>query len=211
MHIKTYWKQFTAWSSRQIHVTPDGLRYVAKLSVGTALLWWSLRLLGDTNPVWAVIAFTLVAELVPAVTMMNVRELLTNTIVGGVVGLASLLVLGPGNWTLPVATSVAVLLCVCIDRLPSDWKLAPVTTAVILAESMLVHQERFGVHAALKRAAEVLIGGLLAVGLSYLLARLFPAISPESTIPAAEQDGARMRRRNSDSVVTGSISHMECE
>ena len=187
MHIKTYWEQFTAWSSRQIQVTPDGLRYVAKLSVGTALLWWSLRLLGDTNPVSAVIAFTLVAELVPAVALMNVRELLTNTVVGGVVGLASLLVLGPGAWTMPVAMSVAVLLCVCIERLPRDWKLAPVTAAVILAESMLVHQERFGMHAALKRTAEVLVGGLLAVGLSYVLARLVPALSPESTIPATEQ------------------------
>src|SRR4051794_30184349 len=92
-------------ASGPIRITTEGLRYAAKVSVGTAFLWWALRLLGDANPLWAVISFIIVAEPMPAVTLQNVRQRLINTVVGGAVGLASLLVLGTGDWTLPIATS----------------------------------------------------------------------------------------------------------
>ena len=112
---------------------PAGLHYAARIFVGAAALWPLLRLAGDANPIWAVISLIVVIEpqMLPAWRAFLSR--IFNTLVGCVVGVLFLLAAGAGDWVLPAAVAVTVLVCTYLVRLPLSWRIAPVTAALVIA------------------------------------------------------------------------------
>src|SRR5262249_42360208 len=110
-----------------------GVRFAVNVAIGTTFLWILLRLIADTNPVWAIASMIAASEprIENAVRMFRAR--IINALVGCAVGL-TFLVIGPEEeWKLPVALAVCVLLSSYVIRIQTMWRQAPITAAVVIA------------------------------------------------------------------------------
>ncbi len=153
---------------------PAGLHYAARIFVGAAALWPLLRLAGDANPIWAVISLIVVIEpqMLPAWRAFLSR--IFNTLVGCVVGVLFLLAAGAGDWVLPAAVAVTVLVCTYLVRLPLSWRIAPVTAALVIASGAADPTPWGGLETALRRTGEVLLGSATALLVTWLVSLVWP-------------------------------------
>ena len=69
-----------------------GIRFAFNVAIATAIVWYSLKYIADTNPIWAIASMVAASD--PQVTeaARMFRSRLTNVLVGGVVGLLFLVV-----------------------------------------------------------------------------------------------------------------------
>ncbi len=146
-----------------------GIHYAIRILIGTSILCFMLQWLGDTNPLWAIISLIIVTEPKIEAAWLTFKARIINTIVGALMGLVFLLLIGQQTWLLPVALTITVLISTYFIRLPLGWRVAPITTAIIMASEM-VDQSRFsGMEIALHRTFEVLLGSGLALGVSWMM------------------------------------------
>jgi uncharacterized membrane protein YccC len=163
-----------------------GVRFAVNVFIGTTVLWILVERIEDTNPIWAIAS--MIASSDPQVKEAErmVKSRLINVLVGCVIGLAFLLVGGSSAWKLPLALSVAVLVSSYVVRVQTMWRQAPITAAIVIAGSLTHHSRLTGVQHGLHKVAEVFVGCLVGLLVSFLMSRVWP-------LPDAEASGKEVR------------------
>jgi uncharacterized membrane protein YccC len=152
---------------------PGGLHYAVRILIGTTVVWLVLRWAGDVNPVWAVVSLIMVTEPKAASTWRTLLARLANTLIGCVTGLLFLLVVGPKNWVVPSAVTATVLVCTYLVRIPQAWRVGPVTAALVLTTGVVEKSRESGLETAGLRVGEVLLGGVVALAVTWLVSRVW--------------------------------------
>ncbi len=160
-----------------------GVRFALNVFIASAILWFVLRRITDTNPIWAVASMIAASDpqLKEAVRMFRSR--VVNVLVGCAVGLL-FLVGGPSDWKLPFALAVTVLVSSYVVRIPTMWRQAPITAAIVIAAGLTHHSKLSGLEHGLHKVAEVLLGCLMGLAISYLMSKVWPLPEPAKTATA---------------------------
>ena len=158
-----------------------GLHYAVRILAGWVALWLIVHVMANQDPIWAVTAMIAVTEPQIDTARAAFRGRIANTAIGGVVGLLCLLVGGPRDGVLPVAMVVTVLASAYVVRVPNNWKVAPITAALVIASSLSTHSRASGEIAGLRRLAEVLLGSAMALLVSYVFSVLWPQPGPDAS------------------------------
>ncbi len=155
-----------------------GVRFAVNVFISSAILWFILQHIADTNPMWGI--SSMIASSDPdvkeAAWLFKCR--ITNVIVGCAVGLLFLAVGGSNDWKLPLALAVTVLVSSYVVRIPTMWRQAPITAAIVIAASLTHQSKVIGFEHGLKKVEEVFFGCLMGVAVSYLMAKVWPLTEP---------------------------------
>jgi uncharacterized membrane protein YccC len=158
-----------------------GVRFAVNVLIATAILWYVLRQLADTNPIWAIASMIAASEPRVEEAARLFRSRITNVLVGCAVGLLFLLVGGSGAWKLPLALAATVLLSSYVVRIPTMWRQAPITAAIVLAPGLTQQSRRIGIEHGLHKVAEVLLGCVVGLLVSYVMSRIWPLPARDKT------------------------------
>jgi uncharacterized membrane protein YccC len=90
------------------------------------------------------------------------------------VGLSFMLVGGSREWTLPFALVATVLISSYVVRIPTMWRQAPITAALVIASGLSKESTSAGIEVALRRVAEVIFGCIVGFVVSWMVSRLWP-------------------------------------
>ena len=145
-----------------------GLHYAVRILAGTGVLWLVLQNFGDTNPVWAVISMIIVTETHISATWLNFYTRVLHTLVGCLIGLVFLIILPEKTWLLPISVSATVLISNYIIRVPQGWRVAPITTAIVVSAGLHAPTHWESLFYAMHRTGEVLLGSAMALLITWL-------------------------------------------
>ena len=159
---------------RFLHGDLLGVRFAINVFVASALLWFLLRHIADTNPIWAIASMVAASDPQVKEAARMFRSRIVNVLVGCTVGLLVLVVGGPSEWKLPFALAVSVLLSSYVVRIQTMWRQAPITAAIVIAAGLTHHSKLSGVEHGLHKVAEVLLGCVMGLMISFLMATLWP-------------------------------------
>jgi len=153
------------------HYTRDplALHYAVRIFIGTAFLWILLQRLGDEHAIWAIISMVFITEPHIKSAMENFRLRIYNTFVGCGIAILALLVAGPRHWILPIGVTLAVLLSTRSPESPASWRSTPIAAGVVLTAGLTAQSWSVGLQIALIRAGEVLLGGVTAIAIAWLM------------------------------------------
>jgi len=151
-----------------------GVRFSANVFISSILVWFTLSLFNVANPIWALSSMVASSEPEVKQGIDMFRSRLINTLVGSAIGLGALLLGEPAPWVLPFALALAVLLSSYVVRIKVMWRQAPITAAVVIAGSLSAHSRMGGIESGLRRVAEVIFGCVVALAVSWLMARVWP-------------------------------------
>ena len=157
-----------------------GVRFALNVFIGTTALWILLRLIADTNPIWAIASMIAASEprVQNAIRMFRAR--IINALVGCVVGLLFLMVGPEGEWKLPLALAVTVLLSSYVIRIQTMWRQAPITAAIVIAAG-LTHPSRLtAAEHGLHKVGEVILGCVMGLLVAWLMSKIWPVPDAES-------------------------------
>lgn len=151
-----------------------GIRFAVNVFIAATIVWYTLQKIVDTNPIWAIASMIAASdpEVKEAARMFKCR--ITNVLVGCAVGLLFLIVGGSSEWKLPLALAATVLLSSYVVRIPSMWRQAPITAAIVIAAGLTHHSKLSGVEHGLHKVAEVLYGCLVGLLVTWLMSKLWP-------------------------------------
>ena len=90
-----------------------GVRYAVNVFVATTVLWFIVKVYGDSNPIWAVSSMVATSDPRLAQSLATFRARLINTLVGCAIGLL-LIAFGRTEWELPTALALSVLVSVYV-------------------------------------------------------------------------------------------------
>ena len=158
-----------------------GLRFAINVFIASAILWYLLRHVVDSNPIWSIASMIAASEPQVKEAARMFRSRTINVLVGCAVGLLFLVVGGASEWKLPLALAVAVLVSSYVIHIQTMWRQAPITAAIVIASGLLQHSEVSGIEHGLHKVAEVLLGCFMGLCVSWLMSRIWPL--PEA--PAA--------------------------
>jgi len=151
-----------------------GVRFALNVFIASGILWFVLRHVADTNPIWAIASMIAASDPQVKEAARMFRSRMVNVLVGCAVGLVFLVVGGSGDWKLPVALAVTVLISSYVIHVPTMWRQAPITAAIVIAAG-LTHQSKLsGIEHGLHKVAEVLFGCLTGLLVSFLMSRVWP-------------------------------------
>lgn len=155
-----------------------GVRFAVNVFIASALLWYLLRHVADTNPIWAIASMVAASDPQVNEAARMFRSRLINVLVGGVVGLLFLVVGGPAEWMLPFALAVTVLLSSYVVHIQTMWRQAPITAAIVIASGVTSHSRVSGVEHGLHKVAEVVFGCLVGLLVSWAMSKIWPIRRP---------------------------------
>ena len=161
-----------------------GVRFALNAFVGTTALWLLLRHLAGVDPIWAIASMIAASEPIMGDALRMLRARMINAAVGGAVGFVVLIAGGSGEWKLPVAISIAVLVSSYFVRIPTMWRQAPITAAIVIAAGLEQHSKLTGAEQGLRRVGEVLLGCVVGVLASWLMSHVWPMPETRLTEPA---------------------------
>ena len=101
---------------------------------------------------------------------------LVNTLVGCAIGMV-FIALGHTDWQLPTALALSVLVSSYVVRVPTMWRQAPITAAIVVAGSLQHHDKMVALHSGAVRVGEVLLGCPVGIASAWLLSKLWPSAS----------------------------------
>jgi uncharacterized membrane protein YccC len=151
-----------------------GVRFALNVFIASALLWYLLRHVADTNPIWSIASMVAASEPQVQEAARMFRSRLINVMVGCVVGLIFLLVDGSSEWKLPLALAVTVLISSYVIHIQTMWRQAPITAAIVIASGLTHHSKLSGVEHGLHKVAEVLLGCVMGLCVSWVMSRVWP-------------------------------------
>jgi uncharacterized membrane protein YccC len=157
-----------------------GVRFALNVFIGTTALWVLLKLLADTNPLWAIASMVAASEPTVKNAVRMFRARIINVVVGCAVGLAVLVVGGESEWKLPLAMSIAVLVSSYVVRIPTMWRQAPITAAIVIAAGLSHHSKLSGAEFGVHKVAEVIVGCVMGLFVSWLMSYIWPVAEPEA-------------------------------
>lgn len=143
--------------------------YAVRIFLGTAFLWILLQRLGDEHALWAIITMVLITEPHIKNAIETFRLRIYNTCVGCGIALVALVIAGPRLWILPVGVTLSVLLSTRTPQAPASWRTTPVAAGIVLTAGLSAKSWSVGLHVALTRAGEVLLGGVTAIAIAWAM------------------------------------------
>lgn len=150
-----------------------GVRYAANVFVATTVLWIAVKVWGDANPIWAISSMVATSDPQLKQSVATFRGRLINTLVGSAIGLLFIAV-GRTDWELPTALALTVLVSSYLVRVPTMWRQAPITAAIVVAGSMHTHDKLGALERGGARVGEVIFGCLVGIASAWLLSKLWP-------------------------------------
>jgi uncharacterized membrane protein YccC len=151
-----------------------GVRFALNTFIGAAALWLFLRQFAGLDPIWAIASMIAASEPVVGDALRMFRARITNAAVGCAVGLAVLLTGESSDLKMPLAISIAVLVSSYFVRIPTMWRQAPITAALVIGSGLTQHSKLTGAEQGLTRVGEVLLGCVVGLVVSWLLSRVWP-------------------------------------
>ncbi len=170
---------------KRLGLTPDqllGIRFAVNVAIATTIVWWTLRLISDTNPIWAIASMVAASDPQPGEARRMFKARLTNVLVGCAVGLAFLIAGGVHEWMLPLALAVTVLISAFAVRIKTMWRQAPITTAVVIAAGVMQGSATAGISQGLHKVAEVIFGCLVGLSVSLAMSKVWILRLPEKQV-----------------------------
>jgi uncharacterized membrane protein YccC len=162
-----------------------GVRFSVNVFIATTIVWVVLKLLSDTNPIWAIASMIAASDPQVKQALRTFRARIINNLVGCAVGLFVLVVGGWSPWKLPFALAVSVLLSSYVVRIQVMWRQAPITAAIVVAGGLAHNSKLVGVEHGLHKVAEVIFGCVVGLLVSLLMSRIWPI--PDRGAPALTQ------------------------
>ena len=158
-----------------------GVHYAVSTFIATTILWILVKEYGNANPIWAISSMVATSDPQWKQALSSFQGRLINTLLGCAVGLLSV-ALGRTEWQLPIAMAVTVLLSSYAVRIPTMWRQAPITAAIVIAGALEHHDKLTGMEQGLRRVGEVLFGCLVGISVAWFLSKVWPL--PEPAGPA---------------------------
>ena len=121
-----------------------GVRYAANVFLATTVLWIVVKVYGDSNPIWAISSMLATSDPQLKQSLATFRGRLINTLVGCAIGLL-FIVVGRTEWALPTALALTVLVSSYLVRVPTMWRQAPITAAIVIASGFTYHSKLSGI------------------------------------------------------------------
>ncbi len=150
-----------------------GFRFAVNVLLATTIVWFVVREVGDSNPIWAIASMVAAADPEPEEARRLFRSRLVNVAVGCAVGFL-FLVVGTGKQRMiPVALAVTVLISTYLVRVRTQWRQAPITAAVVIAAGLAGGSATVGIGRGLHKVAEVLFGCVVGVLVSWLMSKVW--------------------------------------
>ena len=150
-----------------------GVRFAVNVFIASIIVWITLRFFTHAYPIWALASMIASSEPVVKQGLKMFRSLI-NTSVGCAVGLLFLSVGEPTAWKIPFTLAIALLLASYVVRIPVMWRQAPITATVVIAGSLSTHSNMIGLVTGLRRVIEVIFGCVVALVVSWLMAKIWP-------------------------------------
>ena len=151
----------------------QGIRFAVNVFIATTIVWSTLRTISDSNPIWAIASMIAASDPQPEEARRLFRSRLTNVLVGCGVGFGLLLLGGRGDWLIPFALALAVLISAYVVRIKTMWRQAPITAAVVIAGGIAGNSNMAGIEHGLHKVAEVIFGCLVGIIVSWLMSQVW--------------------------------------
>jgi uncharacterized membrane protein YccC len=151
-----------------------GVRFALNVFIASAILWYLLRHVAATDPIWAIASMVAASDPQVKEAERLFRARILNVLVGCAVGLLFLVVGGSREWKLPLALAVTVLVSSYLIHIQTMWRQAPITAAIVIAAGLTHHSTLSGVEHGLHKVAEVLFGCVMGLLVSFLMSRVWP-------------------------------------
>ncbi len=155
-----------------------GMRFAVNVFLASIVVWSTLRLISDSNPMWAIASMIAAADPEPQEARRLFRSRSINVLVGCAVGFSLLLLGSNSDWLIPLGLAVAVLVASCVVRVKTMWRQAPITAALVIAAGISRHSTLMGIEHGLHKVAEVLFGCLVGVVVSWLMSKVWLVRQP---------------------------------
>jgi uncharacterized membrane protein YccC len=136
------------------------------------------------DPLWGLISSVVVTDLKVRSAMDNFVSRMLNTLIGCMTGLAFLKLFGASAWVMLLAMALSVIISSDLVRVPISWRIAPITTAIVMTPAYLSHSAHAG-QAALQRTGEVVVGSVVAVAVSVASALVMRWVQARTAPPRA--------------------------
>jgi uncharacterized membrane protein YccC len=156
-----------------------GFRFAVNVLFATTIVWFALRKIGDSSPIWAIASMVAAADPQPEEARRFFKSRLINVAVGCAVGLVFLLFGSGSERMIPVALAVTVLISTYLVRVKIMWRQAPITAAIVIAGGMTSHSAVVGIGRGLHKVAEVLFGSVVGILVSWLMSKVWLVRRPE--------------------------------
>jgi uncharacterized membrane protein YccC len=147
-------------------------RFAVNVFIGSTIIWYTLRLLSDTNPIWAIASMLASTDPQVHVATRMLKSRLINVLVGCAIGLIFLAIGGTSEWKVPITLAVTVLVSSYLVRIETMWRQAPITAAIVIAAGVTHPSKLSGMEFGLHKVAEVLFGCLVGVLVSWIMAKI---------------------------------------
>ncbi|HSC53780.1 MAG TPA: FUSC family protein [Phnomibacter sp.] len=167
------------WGLKYEHLL--GIRFAVNVAIASWIVWTTLRLIHDSNPIWAIASMVAASDPQPAEARKFFKARLINVLVGCAIGIVFLLIGGAKQWLLPLALSTAVLVSTFIVRIKTMWRQAPITAALVIAASVTQGSSAAGLMHGLHKVGEVIFGCLVGLSISLLMSKFWLVQPPQKT------------------------------
>jgi uncharacterized membrane protein YccC len=165
-----------------------GVRFAVNVFIATAIVWFTLRGLGVSNPIWAIASMVAAADPQPDEARRMFRCRFINVLVGCAVGFGMLLIGDRNDWMLPFALAVTVLISSYVVRIKTMWRQAPITAAIVLAAGISQGAKTAGITSGLLKVGEVFFGCIVGLLVSWLMSKVWLVRPPAARAgPGASQ------------------------
>ena len=151
-----------------------GVRFAVNVFIASAILWYLLRDITDSNPIWSIASMVAASEPQVKEAARMFRARIINVVVGCAVGLVFLVVGGSSEWKLPLALAMTVLVSSYVIHIQTMWRQAPITAAIVIAAGLTHHSKLSGVEHGLHKVFEVLLGCVMGIVVSWVMSRVWP-------------------------------------
>ena len=160
---------------------PLGVHYAVSMFLATTLLWIIVKTWGDANPIWSISSMVATSDPQVKQALQTFRGRILNTLLGCAVGLA-VIGLGHTEWKLPLGMALTVLLSSYVVRIPTMWRQAPITAAIVIAGTLGNNDNLNGMEQGVRRVGEVLLGCVVGIAVAWLLSKVWPRPEREDAI-----------------------------
>lgn len=158
-----------------------GVRFAVNVFIGTTVTWYVLtHIFDDENPIWAIASMVAASDPQVKEAVRIFKSRLINVLLGCAVGLIFVVMGGSSEWKLPIALAVTVLLSSYLVQIPTMWRQAPITAAIVIAAGLTHHSKLSGIEHGVHKVAEVIFGCLVGLLVSLLMAKIWPVAEPEN-------------------------------
>jgi uncharacterized membrane protein YccC len=164
-----------------------GVHYAVSIFFATALLWFFVHKMAESDPVWAISSMVATSDPMMKQALLILRARITNTLVGCLVGLLFIAIGGDRLIMLPLAMAVTVLLSSYVLRIQTMWRQAPISAAFVIAAGLEYHARKHGLIAGVRRMSEVLFGCLVGLAVAWVLSVVWPLPERTATDSAAHK------------------------